>query len=109
MPAAERVYTFFSVHERLFQPVHRLLRERYGVHGFAGTVWGQDQASFLAEGDIDYHPLVIFTRDVLHPSQTSDGQAHLGTKHLGHRVGHVEEQGGLPPRAPPTHGLSPHG
>jgi hypothetical protein len=69
MPRAERVYTFFSVHERLFQPVHRLLRERYGVHAFAGTVWGQDQASFLTEGDIDYDPLVVFTRDVLDPSE----------------------------------------
>jgi hypothetical protein len=69
MSPAERVYTFFSVHERLFQPVHRRVRERYGVQAFGGTVWGQDQASFLAEGDIDYDPLVVFTRDVLDPSE----------------------------------------
>lgn len=67
MPRADRVYTFFSVHERLFQPVHRRLRDRHGVEAFGGTVWGQDQASFLAEGDIDYDPLVVFTRDVLAP------------------------------------------
>ena len=48
-----------------------MLRERYGVHAFAGTVWGQDQASFLTEGDIDYDPLVVFTRDVLDPSEVA--------------------------------------
>lgn len=69
MQPGSRVYTFFSVHECLFLPVHRLLRRRYGVAAFAGTVWGQDQASFLAEGDVDYDPLVIFTRDVLGPSE----------------------------------------
>lgn len=69
MKPASRVYTFFSVHERLFLPVHRLLRDRYGVDAFAGTVWGQDQASFLDAGDIDYDPLVVFTRDVLGPSE----------------------------------------
>ena len=69
MPSTSRVYTFFSVHERLFILVHRLLRDRYGVDAFAGTVWGQDQASFLTDGDIDYDPLVVFTRDVLEPSR----------------------------------------
>jgi len=68
MSSTSRVYTFFSVHERLFLPVHRLLRDRYGIDAFAGTVWGQDQASFLAEGDIDYDPLLVFTRDILEPS-----------------------------------------
>ena len=67
MPPDNRVYTFFSVHERLFLPVHRLLRDRYGVDAFAGTVWGQDQASFLNEADIRYDPLVTFTKDVLEP------------------------------------------
>jgi len=67
MPPGNRVYTFFSVHERLFLPVHRLLRDRYGVDAFAGTVWGQDQASFLNEADIRYDPLVTFTKDVLEP------------------------------------------
>jgi hypothetical protein len=71
MQAGSRAYTFFSVHERLFLPVHRLLRDRYGVDAFGGTVWGQDQASFLASGDVDYDPLVIFTRDVLEPSENS--------------------------------------
>ncbi|MGB8329374.1 MAG: hypothetical protein WCE62_04540 [Polyangiales bacterium] len=65
MRPGSRIYTFFSVHERLFLPVHRVLRDRYGVEAFAGTVWGQDQATFLAEGGIDYDPLLIFTRDVL--------------------------------------------
>ena len=65
MPRASRVYTFFSVHERLFVPIHRSLRDRYGVEAFGGTVWGRDQASFLAQGDIDYDPLIVFTRDVL--------------------------------------------
>jgi hypothetical protein len=65
MQASSRIYTFFSVHERLFLPVHRILRDRYGVESFAGTVWGADQASFLDQGDIRYDPLVIFTRDVL--------------------------------------------
>ena len=69
MSQTSRVYTFFSVHERLFLPVHRMLRDRYGVDAFAGTVWGHDQASFLADGDIDYDPLLVFTRDVLEPSQ----------------------------------------
>ncbi len=69
MSLNSRVYTFFSVHERLFLPVHRLLRDRYQVDAFAGTVWGHDQGSFLADGDIDYDPLVVFTRDVLEPSQ----------------------------------------
>lgn len=69
MPQANRVYTFFSVHERLFVPMHRLLRDRYGVEAFGGTVWGQDQSSFLSAGDIDYDPLIIFTRDVLEPSE----------------------------------------
>jgi hypothetical protein len=69
MQTDSRVYTFFSVHERLFLPVHRLLRDRYGVDAFAGTVWGRDQAEFLAEGDVEYDPLVIFTRDVLDPSE----------------------------------------
>lgn len=69
MEPGSRVYTFFSVHERLFLPVHRLLRDRYGVEGFAGTVWGQDQASFLGQGDIAYDPLLVFTRDVLEPSE----------------------------------------
>jgi hypothetical protein len=57
------------VHERLFVPVHRVLRDRYRVDAFGGTVWGQDQASFLAARDVDYDPLVIFTRDVLEPSE----------------------------------------
>ncbi|MDH4281685.1 MAG: hypothetical protein OEV36_03445, partial [Myxococcales bacterium] len=57
------------MHERLFLPVHRVLRDRYGVAAFAGTVWGHDQASFLADGDVDYDPLIIFTRDVLEPSE----------------------------------------
>ena len=69
MPPTSRAYTFFSVHERLFLPVHRVLRDQYGVEAFGGTVWGQDQASFLATGDVDYDPLVIFTRDVLEPSE----------------------------------------
>jgi hypothetical protein len=69
MPPGSRIYTFFSVHERLFLPVHRVLRDRYGVDAFGGTVWGQDQSSFLATGDIEYDPLVIFTRDVLDPSE----------------------------------------
>jgi len=69
MQRDSRVYTFFSVHERLFLPVHRVLRDRYGVTAFAGTVWGHDQASFLADGDVDYDPLIIFTRDVLEPSE----------------------------------------
>ena len=69
MPRASRVYTFFSVHERLFLPIHRSLRDRYGVEAFGGTVWGRDQASFLAQGDIDYDPLIIFTQDVLAPSK----------------------------------------
>jgi hypothetical protein len=71
MSSTDRVYTFFSVHERLFLPVHRLLRDRYGVDSFAGTVWGHDQASFLADGGIDYDPLVVFTRDVLEPSRNA--------------------------------------
>jgi hypothetical protein len=65
MQQVERVYTFFSVHERLFQPVHRLLRDDYGVQAFAGMVWGRDQAAFLEGTDVDYDPLVVFTRDVL--------------------------------------------
>ena len=69
MSSTNRVYTYFSVHERLFLLVHRLLRDRYGVDAFAGTVWGHDQASFLADRDIDYDPLVVFTRDVLEPSE----------------------------------------
>ena len=68
MTSHSRIYTFFSVHERLFLPVHRLLRDRYGVGAFAGTVWGHDQASFLEQSEIDYDPLVVFTRDVLGPS-----------------------------------------
>jgi hypothetical protein len=65
MQHADRIYTFFSVHERLFQPVHRLLRDRYGVRYFSGMVWGRDQASFLLQGDVRYDPLLIFTEDVL--------------------------------------------
>ncbi len=38
--------------------------------------------------------------------QAPHGQAHLGPKDWGHRVGHVEEQGGLPPRALPTDTLA---
>ncbi len=72
MPGASRLYTFFSVHEQLFQPVHRLLRDSYGVDAFAGTVWGQDQASFLAEGDVHYDPLVVFTRDVLESAKGTE-------------------------------------
>jgi hypothetical protein len=65
MKQTERLYTFFSVHERLFQPVHRRLRERYAVQDFAGMVWGHDQASFLRGGDISYDPLIVFTEEVL--------------------------------------------
>ncbi len=71
MPGAERIYTFFSVHERLFAPVHRVLRDRYGIAAFAGTVWGQDQASFLAKHEIEYEPLLVFTRDILKPAEAS--------------------------------------
>ncbi len=51
--------------------VHRVLRDQYGVDAFGGTVWGQDQASFLATGDVDYDPLLIFTRDVLEPTEST--------------------------------------
>lgn len=72
MSSASRVYTFFSVHERLFLPVHRVLRDRYAVDAFAGTVWGQDQAAFLEQSEIRYDPMVIFTRDVL--EQAADAE-----------------------------------
>ncbi|MGB5811545.1 MAG: hypothetical protein WBG86_13490 [Polyangiales bacterium] len=65
MPDPARVYTFFSVHEKLFQPVHRHLRDDYSVGAFGGMVWGHNQAAFLSEGDIAYDPLIVFTRDVL--------------------------------------------
>lgn len=70
MSGADRIYTFFSVHERLFAPVHRVLRDRYGIAAFAGTVWGEDQASFLANLDVEYDPLLVFTRDVLQQGDT---------------------------------------
>jgi len=71
MSSGSRIYTFFSVHERLFLPVHRVLRDRYGVEAFAGTVWGEDQASFLRKGDIHYDPMLVFTRDVLQHAENT--------------------------------------
>lgn len=71
MTDGKRVYTFFSVHERLFQPVHQQLRARYGVESFAGMVWGENQAAFLRENDVPYDPLLIFTRDVLNQDEAA--------------------------------------
>ncbi len=71
MPEGTRLYTFFSVHEKLFHPVHQHLRDDYGVDAFGGMVWGENQASFLAQTDISYDPLLVFTRDVLDHEATS--------------------------------------
>ncbi len=65
MSRPTRIYTFFSVHEKLFHPIHEVLRERYGVDRFAGMVWGEDQLVLLRDKSIDYEPLLVFTRDVL--------------------------------------------
>lgn len=54
-----------------FISVHRVLRDQYGVDAFGGTVWGQDQAPFLGTGDVDCAPLLIFTRDVLEPTEST--------------------------------------
>lgn len=62
-----RFYIFFSVHERLFHPLMRQMRERYGANKFGGFVWGEDQADFLKSTDITYDPLHVFSRDILSP------------------------------------------
>jgi len=58
-------HVFFSVHERVFHPMMRHLRDHYGVRKFSGMVWGRDQQEFLSKQDIAYEPLHVFTRDIL--------------------------------------------
>jgi hypothetical protein len=58
-------FIFFSVYERLFDPVARELVQRYGVTRVSGFCWGRDQKAFLDQSDITYSPLSVFSEDVL--------------------------------------------
>lgn len=58
-------FIFFSVYERLFDPIARELAALHGVTKFSGFCWGRDQAAFLEESTIKYAPFVVFSRDVL--------------------------------------------
>jgi hypothetical protein len=58
-------FIFFSVYERLFDPIARELMRRYGVERFSGFCWGRDQQAFLEQSEIKYEPLHVFSRDIL--------------------------------------------
>ena len=72
-----RAFIFFSVYERLFDPVARELRDRYGVTELSGFCWGRDQESYLAGTGTSYSPLVVFSRDVIQQVNDRPDLAYL--------------------------------
>ena len=72
-------FIFFSVYERLFDPLARELRARYGVERFSGFCWGRDQQAFLEQSEIRYDPLCVFSRDVLPKVPPAPDLAYLAS------------------------------
>ncbi|HEY3804341.1 MAG TPA: hypothetical protein VGL61_17110 [Kofleriaceae bacterium] len=67
-----KAYIFFSVHEELFHRVAaRLVTE--GVDDFSGFVWSTFQERSLADRQVPYSRLCVFTRDLL--PKCDDGKA----------------------------------
>lgn len=72
MRARVKGFIFFSVYEKLFSRIAKLLVQR-GVTQWSGFVWSTRQEHQLSGHGITYEPLVVFTRDLL-PS-VDDGKA----------------------------------